>query len=180
MMEHARSLMAAATLLAASTVFIPQGAQAEAISPQTDKQAVAAANKAKVEAVLQAWMAGDGAALQPLLSDDIEWTITGYSVAAGTTRGREELMEKVLRPFGARFSQSNDRFRPRKILGVFADGDTVVANFDGAGIANSGLSYRNSYVWLLSMKDGKVVRATAFFDSIAFNELWDKVQPAMN
>ena len=42
----------------------------------------------------------------------------------------------------------------------------------GAGVANDGFQYNNSYVWLLTMHSGKVVRVTSFFDSIAFDELW--------
>lgn len=125
-------------------------------------------------------MAGDGGAFQSLLSDDVEWTIAGNSAAAGTTRGRQELMTKVLGPFGARFSQSADRFKPRVIHGVYADGDTVVAHFLGVGTTNNGRPYENSYVWLLSMRDGKIARATAFFDGIAFNELWQQTPPAVD
>jgi uncharacterized protein len=154
------------------------GAVAAAKTGQT--QTMEARNKAAVEATLQAWMGGDGGALQSLLADDVEWTISGKSAAAGTTRGRRELMTKVLTPFGARFSQSTDRFKPRAIHGVYADGDMIVAHFLGGGTTNNGRPYENSYVWLLTMRDGKVVRGTAFFDSIAFNELWQQTPPASN
>jgi len=137
-------------------------------------------NRAAVETMLRAWMKGDSGALQSLFADDVEWTITGNSVAAGTTYGRAELISKVLGPFGARFAQSSDRFRPRRIHGVYADSDTVIVHFDGAGVANDGQAYSNSYLWLLTLRDGKIARGTAFFDSIAFNELWDRVQPAQN
>jgi ketosteroid isomerase-like protein len=30
------------------------------------------------------------------------------------------------------------------------------------------------------MRDGKIVKATAFFDSIAFDEFWKRVQPKKN
>jgi hypothetical protein len=30
----------------------------------------------------------------------------------------------------------------------------------------------------MTFRDGKVVNGTAFYDSVAFNELWDSVQPA--
>lgn len=31
--------------------------------------------------------------------------------------------------------------------------------------------------WWLGFKDGKIIRAHAFFDSIAFNDLWLRVKP---
>lgn len=167
-------------LLAAATFFMG-GASASVVADTftqiTEQHTMTASNKAVVETTLDAWMSGDAGALAALLSDDIEWTIAGRSLAAGTTHGRAELMTKILAPFGARFAHSADPFRPRRINGVYADGDTVVAWFDGAGTANDGKPYANSYVWLLSMQHGKVVRATAFFDSIAFDDLWRRVRP---
>jgi ketosteroid isomerase-like protein len=166
--------MLAAAAHSASVAAEPPAGPAAAMA----KQNTAAADKALVDGVLRAWMTGDGGALQALLSDDIEWTIAGNTVVSGTTRGRAELMAKVLGPFGARFALSDDRFRPRQIHAVYADGDTVIVHFDGAGTANDGKLYSNSYLWLLTMSGGKVVRATAFFDSIAFNEFWRRVAPA--
>jgi uncharacterized protein len=36
---------------------------------------------------------------------------------------------------------------------------------------------KNTYAWFWQMHDGKITRAHAFFDRIAFNELWRRVQP---
>jgi uncharacterized protein len=148
--------------------------------PAVQQMEQGAANKAIVETMLKAWMAGDGSALLARFADDIEWTITGRSAASGTTHGRSELMAKVLGPFSARFTQSEDRFRPRRIHGVYAEGGTVIAYFDGAGIANGGQAYSNTYLWLLTLRDGKIVRGIAFFDSIAFDDLWNQAAPARN
>ena len=136
-------------------------------------------NKQKVKKMLAAWKDGQGQALMELLSEDIEWTIVGKSLVAGTTRGKTELREKVLAPFGARFAQSSERFRPVTVHGIYQEGDTVVAYFDGRGTANDGKPYLNSYAWFLTFKQGLVVRATAFFDSIAFNDLWQRVTAFM-
>ena len=176
MTGHRISFFLLALSLAGSASWAASAAQTTTEITSSKVQTMEARNKAVVESALKAWMTGDGAALQALLSDDIEWTISGNSVAAGTTHGRQELMSKVLGPFGARFNKSPDRFRPREIKGLYADGDTVVAHFLAAGTTNSGQPYENNYVWILTLRDGKVVRATAFFDSIAFNELWQ--QPA--
>lgn len=160
-------------------------AQAKA-QAASDKRAASAAsadtvaNKAAVDSMLRRWMGGDYGALQPMLTDDIEWTIAGHSLVAGTTRSRDELNRTVLGPFGARFAQSQDRFRPRTIHAVYADGDTVVAHFSAAGTTNAGKPYANRYVWMLTMRDGKAVRVTAFFDSIALDEFWRQNPIAAN
>jgi ketosteroid isomerase-like protein len=35
--------------------------------------------------------------------------------------------------------------------------------------------YVNTYAWFLRLAYGKVVSASAFFDSIAFNDLWQRL-----
>jgi uncharacterized protein len=165
-----RDIVISLSLATITTAFRP------AASAQTDTQSNH--NKQRVRNMLEAWKSGRGTALMELLSDEIEWTIVGCSVAAGTTKGKRELHEKVLDPFGARFAKSSERFRPVAIQGIYGDGDTVVAHFDGYGIANDGKPYRNSYAWFLTFERGFVIRATAFFDSIAFNELWQRVGPS--
>jgi uncharacterized protein len=83
----------------------------------------------------------------------------------------------VPRPFGARVSQSRP-FKPANVRGVYADGDTVVVLWDGEGTRLDGKPYENTYAWFMRFREGLVVEATAFFDSIAFNELWGEVSPA--
>ena len=173
-----RQVALAAAILATNTVSMVMAQPNPIPSSAQRDPAIETANKAAVRTALDGWMKGNGNALQTLLSDDIEWTIAGNSAASGTTRGRAELMRKVLEPFGARFSRSNDRFRPRLIRGIYADGDNVIAHFDGAGTTNDGEPYQNSYVWILTLREQKVVRATAFFDSIAFDAMWRRVVPA--
>jgi ketosteroid isomerase-like protein len=50
--------------------------------------------------------------------------------------------------------------------------------WDGEGTALDGLPDTNTIAWFLTMRDGLVVRAVAFFDSIAFNDVSSRVQPA--
>ncbi|WP_144160224.1 nuclear transport factor 2 family protein [Paraburkholderia sp. BCC1885] len=177
MTRHLTSLWVAALF---ATTGLPGPVLAQPPSSMTDQADMTSSNRTAVETMLNAWMAGDTSAFPALLSDDIEWTIKGNSVAAGTTHGRAELMAKVLTPFGARFAQSGDRFRPRRIHAIYADGDLVAASFDAAGIANDGTPYSNSYIWLVTMSNGKIVRATAFFDGAAFDDLWRRVKPTQN
>jgi len=64
------------------------------------------------------------------------------------------------------------------VRGIYADGDMVIVLFDGAAIARDGKPYKNTYSWYLQMKDGQIVNAVAFFDTIAFTEFWTRVSPA--
>ncbi len=52
---------------------------------------------------------------------------------------------------------------------------TVRAGFDAEGTARDGVPYRDTYSWFLTLADNQIVKGTAFFDSIAFNDFWQRV-----
>ncbi|MDQ4041615.1 MAG: hypothetical protein M3141_07680, partial [Actinomycetota bacterium] len=62
--------------------------------------------------------------------------------------------------------------RPVRIYALCADDDTVIVRWDGHGVANDAITYDNSYAWLMTLRDGLVVDGAAYFDRIAFDELW--------
>jgi len=127
-------------------------------------------NKALVAEGFAAWAAGTGSPYD-LLTDDATWTITGNSLASKTYPSKDAFLSEVIRPFNARMSVG---LKPT-IRNIYAEDDTVIVLFDATGTARDGQPYVNTYAWFLGMADGKVVRASAFFDSIAFNDLWQRV-----
>lgn len=129
-------------------------------------------NVAAVTKAFDAWRAGSGSPFD-LLSQDAPWTIVGHSVAARRYPNRQSFMDEVIKPFNARM---RERLVPQ-IRDLVADGDLVVVRFDARAVARDGVPYMNSYAWFMKMRDGKIVEATAFFDSIAFDELWSRVTP---
>jgi ketosteroid isomerase-like protein len=131
-------------------------------------------NRERAEKAFRDWQEGTGY-ITDLLADDLRWTIVGRSEVSKTYHSKEEFVGEVLQPFGARFSEP---FRPVTIRGTYADGDTVVVLWDGEGTRPDGKLYENTYAWFMRFEEGLVVEATAFFDSIAFNELWSEVAPA--
>ena len=130
-------------------------------------------NRATVAAAFQGWMDGTSY-ITSLLADELRWEIVGHSAAAKQYKSKQEFVDAVLKPFGQRFRTP---FRPTVIRGLYADGDMVVVLWDGEGVALDGQPYKNTYAWFLTMRDGLVVRAVAFYDSIAFNDLWSRVAP---
>lgn len=141
-------------------------------APPALAQSVEQQNRALIAKGFEAWANGTGSPYD-LLAEDASWTITGNSLAAKTYPTKEAFMSEVIRPF-------NNRMRSRLVPTVrklYADGDTVIAFFDAKGIARDGQTYANTYAWILDMKDGRIVRANAFFDSIAFDDFWKRVKP---
>ena len=126
-----------------------------------------------VREAFDAWSRGE-AHVSVLFDPDMRWEIVGRSAAAGTYTSAQQFLDEVLAPFGSRF-RPDAPFRPVRVRSTLADGDTVVVVWDGEGTTHAGTTYANTYAWFLTMRDGRVVDATAFFDSIAFDELWHGV-----
>jgi uncharacterized protein len=87
---------------------------------------------------------------------------------------RDSPLSWLKSPFNARMSVG---LKPT-IRNIYADGDTVIIFFDASGTARDGKPYANTYAWFFDMRDGKVIKASAFFDSVEFNEFWQRVTPA--
>jgi uncharacterized protein len=138
-----------------------------------DEKDNAAANAAIVRRSFEAWSAGTGGPFE-LLAPEATWTIVGRSVAAKTYKSRDAFINEVIKPFNARMRVG---LKPR-IHDIYADGDTVIVLFDASATAVDGKPYDNTYAWFLDMRNGKIVKATAFFDALEFNDLWRRVQPA--
>ena len=130
-------------------------------------------NKALVRAGFERWAKGTGGPFE-LLAPDAEWTIVGTSPLSKTYRSKQQFLDEVINPFNARMAKP----LVPTIRGLYADGDTVIIFFDGAGTARDGKPYRNTYTWYFQMKDGVVFKAVAFFDTREFDEFWARVSPA--
>src|SRR4051795_5973583 len=136
---------------------------------------VTESNRRTIRAAFEAWQAGTGA-ISDVFAPELVWRIEGHSLASREYGSRQQFIDEVLAPFGARFSAA-DPFRPVRVRSVHADGDTVIVVWDGRGVAIDGRAYENSYAWFMRMRDGKVVDGTAFYDSLSFNDLWTRVRP---
>ena len=132
-------------------------------------------NRRRIREAFEAWQLG-ARPITDVFDPGMTWKIEGHSAASKRYESKEQFIDEVLAPFGARFA-SGEPFRPNRIRAIHADGDTVIVLWDGRGVANDGAPYENSYAWFMTLKDGLVVDGTAFFDSISFNELWERVQP---
>lgn len=158
-------------LIVAAVVSLQSAAEVRGEIKMTEE--VEARNKAAVLAGFEAWKAGTGSPYD-LLAEDAQWTIVGHSLASKTYPSREAFMSEVIRPFNARMSAG---LKP-SIRNIYTDADTVIVFFDASGTARDGKTYANTYAWFLELRNGKIVKASAFFDSVVFNEFWQRVRPA--
>jgi len=154
-------------------VLIGVGVGLSAMKGTSSAQAdLAEKNRQTVKVSFENWRRGSGS-VYDLLASDAKWTIVGLSTVSGTYHSRRDFLDRVIIPFNARLSTP----LVPTVRGIYADGDMVIVMWDGAAIARDGKSYENTYSLYLKMRNGKIIEATAFFDSIAFDDLWKRVRP---
>ena len=130
-------------------------------------------NRRAIQEGFDNWRRGAAKGVFDLLASDVKWTNVGRSVVAGTYHRRRDFMDQVTIPFNNRLSTPLVPI----VRGIYTDGDMVIVLWEGAAMARDGRSYDNTYSWYLKMRDGKIVSATSFEDSIAFDELWKRIRP---
>lgn len=105
--------------------------------------------------------AGNAEPLLAALADDVEWTIIGSTRLSGTFKGRQQVVEGLLRPLTARLDGpirfTFDRF--------IADGDDVVMLATAAATSVTGRPYNNTYCIVATFEDGRIRRMTDYVDT---------------
>ena len=103
--------------------------------------------------------------VQPLLdslADDVEWTIIGSTALSGTSRGKQEVIDKLLKPLRARLADGPIVFQPERFI---AEGEYVVMQAQGRATALSGKPYNNTYCIVCRIVDGKVKELVDYIDT---------------
>jgi ketosteroid isomerase-like protein len=154
------------TLALALLIFAGMEPTMPAAEKETTKQ-----NKEIVQAAFDTWRKRTGGVFD-LLAPDAKWTIVGNAPVSRTYTSRQEFMDLVITPFNARLSS---RLIPT-LRGIYADGDMVIALFDGEAMARDGKPYRNTYTWYMRMREGKITEVVAFFDTIEFTDFWSRIK----
>lgn len=152
-----RWLMVGALVLTQTLVM----AEARADSAETQR------NRETVGKAFAAWAAGGQTFFDDVLAPDVVWTIKGSGPSAGVYRGRQELIDRAVKPLS---SQLKSPIRPT-VHHLWAEGDHVVIHWDGEAVAKDGKPYRNSYVWIFRMRDGRAAEVTAFLDLVAYDAI---------
>ena len=116
---------------------------------------------------------GDGEGFFAILAEGVEWTVARAPEPA-TYIGRAEFLRDGAGPIAARL----DGPIRAEVQELVAEGDVVVARWRGTANARDGQPYVNEYAWVMTLRDERVVKVTAYLDLIALRELLDRVSPA--
>lgn len=116
---------------------------------------------------------GDEASFYSILDEDVEWTVARANEPA-TYTSRAEFMRDGAGPIVSRLSGPIQA----EVRELIAEGDVVVARWRGTATALDGRPYVNDYAWVMTLRDERVVRVTAYLDLVALAELLTRVAPA--
>jgi ketosteroid isomerase-like protein len=119
-------------------------------------------NKQLLEQIYAELSKGNAQALLDSLADDIQWTIIGTTVLSGTSHGKAEVIEKLLKPLRARLADGPIVFSFERFI---AEGEYVVMQAHGQATAKSGKPYNNTYCIVCRIVDGKLKEMTDYIDT---------------
>jgi ketosteroid isomerase-like protein len=120
------------------------------------------ANKQLVQDIYAEISRGNPQLLLDSMADDIEWTIIGSTTLSGTSRGKQEVIDKLLKPIRGRLADGPIVFQPDRFI---AEGEYVVMQARGRATALSGKPYNNTYCIVARIVDGKVKEMIDYVDT---------------
>ena len=120
------------------------------------------ANKALLEGIYAEISQGNVQPLLDSLADDVRWTIIGRTFLSGTFQGKQEVIDKLLKPLRARLAEGPVVFQVDRFI---AEGDYVVMQAKGRATARSGKPYNNTYCIVCRIVDGKIKEMTDYVDT---------------
>ena len=142
---------------------------------QINNQKKMSTNKQLVETYFEKWSSGTGNFFD-LLDENVQWTISGSSALSKIYTSKKQLIDEVIDPLNERLSK---RIVP-SIRNIYQDSNTVIAIWDGSATALDGQPYNVSYAWFMEMKDGKIVKVTAFLDTLDFETIFKRIKVPAN
>lgn len=111
-------------------------------------------------------------AMLDAIAEDVRWFVLG-----GTYFG-ETLNKKLLRKSLRTVKVGVPNGLNLKISRVIAEGDNVVVEAEGNAPTAGNKTYHNKYVWVLTIRNGKVVEGREFMDTMHVLETFGPVMRA--
>jgi ketosteroid isomerase-like protein len=101
-------------------------------------------------------------AMLTTMSDDVRWTIIGTTKYSGTLKGKQEILDKLLRPIFAELESLGSSTTDN----VIAEGDYVVVQTHATGRkTKTGNPYNNTYCLVFRIADSKIKEITEYCDT---------------
>ncbi|MBI5940573.1 MAG: nuclear transport factor 2 family protein [Caulobacterales bacterium] len=118
-------------------------------------------SRALVTAAMDALAKGDSRPFYEAWADDIAWRPMTVGVWGKVHHGRKAARDALFVPLREQYATTYTNAPER----IFADGDFVFVECQGAVTLKSGKPYNNTYCFVIQMKDGKMVEVREYLDS---------------
>lgn len=119
------------------------------------------ANRQLLQEIFAGLALGDPKRFTESMADDFCWTVTGTTAWSGTYRGKQAVMNELMRPLFANFADHYVNAAHRFI----ADGDWVVVECQGKVKTRTGKRYDNKYCWVCRVEDGRLKEVIEYMDT---------------
>jgi uncharacterized protein len=120
-----------------------------------------AANKQLVQNIFSELAQGNSRPLVESMTDDFCWTVTGNNDWAGTYRGKQAVLDKLLARLRSRIEGRVKTIAHRFI----AEGDFVVVEARGNNTTKTGVPYNNAYCFVIRLAEGRLQEITEYMDT---------------
>ena len=127
-------------------------------------------NKHLIRQAFDRWADGQ-ANFFDLLTDDVQWTIPGSSAYSKTYTSKQQFIDEAVSPLSSRLITPIVPV----VRNLYADGDVVVAIWDGAATAKDNQPYRNTYSWAMTIRNGRITEVIAFLDLIPYVAVIERI-----
>ncbi len=118
-------------------------------------------NKQLLQEVFAELAQGNGKPFVAAMADDFCWKAIGTTAWSRPFRGKQAVMDELMRPLFAQFA---DRYT-NTALRMIAEGDYVAVECRGHVTTRSGKQYNNEYCYVIRFADGKMRELTEYFDT---------------
>lgn len=101
-------------------------------------------------------------AMFALMADDVRWTIMGTTKFSHAMNGKQEILDKLLKPITAELESMGTSIDDN----IIAEGDFVVLQQHALGRkTKTGKPYNNQYCLVYKVIDGKIKEITEYLDT---------------
>lgn len=104
--------------------------------------------------------------LEEHIAEDVQWTITGTSVLAGTYVSRQDFIDRAF----SRLQQALAGDIRMVIHHIFVDQSTAIVEMTSIATSKKGHPYHNEYVWILTFHNNKAISVRVYFDDVLVNQ----------
>jgi uncharacterized protein len=121
----------------------------------------ASENKQLMQRIFSELAKGNGKPFIESMADDFCWTVTGTTKWSRTYRGKQSVLDDLMKPL---FSQFADQYTSAAHRFI-AEDDYVVVECRGRVTTRAGKPYNNAYCMVCRLEDGKLQELTEYLDT---------------